>query len=594
MHSKSKWDFIEKLGSPIIWTISTSSFILLIVVLIFSLDNLNKGKKFINNILMEKGMAIIKAFESGTRAGLLQMGWEQFHIQKMISAIGKEKGILYIFICDEKGKALAHMDPNLIGEQVISRSELIKISPQLEGKFRIIEKNNKKVFEIYKIFRPIRRPRPFSRNFKQRPLCIPYGMGPRHIKPQDMWCNPETLPRKKVYIFIGLDLTHYEAARKSHIRNTILFSISLLITGIGGVFLSSLLFLYKKTKGQLSYTSALTDTIVSNLPAGLMVLDSNRKIIYINREFKKLIGTQVKNSGKKLVDEFSKELALVLDRFETDNSMKEIEINLTSFEQRNIPVAVSCNKIFNEQGQCVGSILIIRDLREIKKLQEEIQRKEKLASLGRLAAGMAHEIRNPLSSIKGMAIYFLQRFSEKSEEGKIGNILVEEVDRLNRVISELLEFAKPVKLQLEKTRLKDVIEHSTRLILEDAKEKHIKIEYKIDPEDLTITLDKDKFIQCILNILINSLEAMDEGGTLKIFANIVDGKKVLIEINDTGHGIDEKDLKRIFDPYYTTKKTGTGLGLAIVHRIIESHNGRIEVKSTKGKGTTFFISLPYK
>lgn len=593
MTSKTKRDFFERLGPSVIWTLIISSIILIVVVIVFFIDNLNREKGFVREILTEKGMAIIKAFESGTRAGLLQMGWESFHIQKMIRAIGEESGIIYIFICDENGIALAHSDPNLIGKQIISKEQLIKIDPKKEPKSRTTYFNNKRVFEVYKIFKPIKPPRPIVGNLDHEHTKMWHGMGQRRMMMQgDMWCSPDTFPFKQVFIFVGLDIAPFEVTKRAQIKNTILLSISLLLTGIGGIFLSTLLFLYKKTKGELSYTSALTDTIVSNLPAGLMVLDPNKKIIYTNKELTTLLGKNKNMVGKSLLDEFPDEFVKAIDEIEKGESVKEIELSIGTNTNNPIITSLSSNKIFNEQGEVIGSIVIIRDLSEIKKLQQEVQRKEKLASIGRLAAGMAHEIRNPLSSIKGMATYYIQKFSEQSEEGKIGKILVEEVNRLNRVITELLEFAKPVSLQFENTKLKEVIEHSIRLISEDAKEKNIKIEIKIDPEDLSIKVDKDKFVQCILNIFINSLEAMDVDGELKILAKKIDKKEILIEISDTGHGIDEKDLQRIFDPYYTTKTTGTGLGLAIVHRIIESHNGRIEVKSTKGKGTTFYIYLP--
>ncbi len=143
-----------------------------------------------------------------------------------------------------------------------------------------------------------------------------------------------------------------------------------------------------------------------------------------------------------------------------------------------VPVSVTATRIINEQGEFIGYVLLIRDLREVRKLQEEIRRKEKLAAIGSLAAGVAHEIRNPLSSIKGIATYFIGKFSKQSSEREMAQVMVEEVERLNWVINELLEFARPPKLNLKDTNINEVISHSLKLIEHDAKHKKIDISFK--------------------------------------------------------------------------------------------------------------------
>jgi two-component system sensor histidine kinase HydH len=236
--------------------------------------------------------------------------------------------------------------------------------------------------------------------------------------------------------------------------------------------------------------------------------------------------------------------------------------------------------------------LILRDLGEVRRLQEEIHRKEKLAAIGSLAAGVAHEIRNPLSSIKGLAAYFGNKFEEGSEDKQAAEVMSQEVDRLNRVISELLDFARPSELNLKPADINEVIEHSLRLVQQDSKTRNIEVRWSGSKEIPSVLLDPDRFSQSLLNLYLNAIQAMEQGGVLSVKSSLGPYNDIEVEVADTGTGIDPDDLDEIFDPYYTTKPSGTGLGLAIVYKIIEAHGGQIKVRSTPGKGTAFTISVP--
>jgi two-component system sensor histidine kinase HydH len=231
-------------------------------------------------------------------------------------------------------------------------------------------------------------------------------------------------------------------------------------------------------------------------------------------------------------------------------------------------------------------------LGEVRRLQKEIQRKEKLAAIGGLAAGVAHEIRNPLSSIKGIASYFRDKFENYSGDKEMAGVMIQEVDRLNRVITELLEFARPTDLNLKTTDIHNLIKHSVKLIEKEASAKGISIELDLYKQPLTAKIDSDRFLQCLLNLYINSLQAMEKGGQLRIEDSLKGKDKIIIKIKDTGSGIHTENLKKIFDPYYTTKAKGTGLGLAIAHKIIEAHDGRIKVNSAAGQGTIVTVCVP--
>jgi two-component system sensor histidine kinase HydH len=256
-----------------------------------------------------------------------------------------------------------------------------------------------------------------------------------------------------------------------------------------------------------------------------------------------------------------------------------------------VPISLSATRIVNEEGQFVGNVLILRDLGELRRLQAEIRRQEKLAALGGLAAGVAHEIRNPLSSIKGLATYFAGKFSDGSQERKLALVMTQETDRLNRVISELLEFARPTDIKPRPTNVNELLRHSMQLIAQDAAANQITLHQHFQNGLCPAHVDPDRLSQCLLNLYLNALQAMQAGGSLTVASETIDDEHVRIQVVDTGSGISAEDVDRIFDPYFTTKAKGTGLGLAIVHKIIEAHGGHIQVESTPGKGTRFGLTL---
>ncbi len=248
---------------------------------------------------------------------------------------------------------------------------------------------------------------------------------------------------------------------------------------------------------------------------------------------------------------------------------------------------------------------------QVRDLEEEMLRKDKLAAIGNLAAGVAHEIRNPLSSIKGYATYLGQRFAEGSEDRQAATIMVREVDRLNRVITDLIGLSRPTDVHAVPMDILPVLEHSLNLLRQDAEKKQVTFSLRRPKRTLAqVLIDTDRFGQALLNICLNALDAMPNGGILSINPTVFNQKFLAVDISDTGYGIEESHLAHIFDPYFTTKGHGTGLGLATVHKIIEAHGGEIFVTSqhnsndkdvlnenVKGQdekfGTTFRILLPF-
>jgi two-component system sensor histidine kinase HydH len=242
----------------------------------------------------------------------------------------------------------------------------------------------------------------------------------------------------------------------------------------------------------------------------------------------------------------------------------------------------------------LGYVVLCKDLSEVHSLRKEVARSQRLASVGRLAAGVSHEIRNPLSSIKGFATYFKERYSDVPENQQISNLMIQEVDRLNRVVGQLHEFARPITVSKKSIRINPFLKDSIKLIERQASEANISIRTDFDSEIDEILVDPDRINQVLLNLYLNAIESMNNGGSLTV-SLVKNSKKNGIDINvsDTGTGITEDDLSHIFDPYFTTKASGTGLGLAIVHNIMEAHGGEITIESRLGQGTTVTIFFSY-
>jgi len=262
-------------------------------------------------------------------------------------------------------------------------------------------------------------------------------------------------------------------------------------------------------------------------------------------------------------------------------------------EGRTIPLEVIATTLREENSDFAGHVILFRDMTEVRRLKEEIARSRRLASLGNLAAGVAHEIRNPLSSIKGFATWFRERYRDNPEDRETADVMIREVDRMNRVITQLLEFAQPLAMNRVPTLLPAVIRHALKMVEGEARNKGIALETDLPAEigENPIPLDADRMTQVFLNLYLNALAAMEAGGILRVSLTRRDEQTVQIIIADTGSGIPKEDLPRVFDPYFTTRSSGTGLGLAIVHKIVEAHGGEVRLESEPGQGTTVTILL---
>jgi two-component system sensor histidine kinase HydH len=241
-----------------------------------------------------------------------------------------------------------------------------------------------------------------------------------------------------------------------------------------------------------------------------------------------------------------------------------------------------------------------RDLKNMNKkvneMSEELKksaiRAKNLESLAAMSAGLAHEIRNPLTSIKGYAQFIKSEIGSSSELKEDITVIIDEVDRLNKITERFLSFARPEKPDLSSNDINDIIIESVKAIKKEIDQNNINICMELNGVPKTM-LDKEQMEQVIINIIINSVQAMGKDGNISISTSFIkEFNMVQVSISDTGGGIKKEDQDKVFEPFYTTKDKGTGLGLAICSRIIENHDGYIDFKSREGEGTVFLIKLP--
>jgi signal transduction histidine kinase len=223
--------------------------------------------------------------------------------------------------------------------------------------------------------------------------------------------------------------------------------------------------------------------------------------------------------------------------------------------------------------------------------EEQLRRADRLSALGELSAGMAHEIRNPLGAIKGAVEILKDDYTTDEAKYEFIQILLKETDRLNHIVQEFLGFARPKQPEFQQADLNEVIESVLTLTTQEVRKTAVQVDKKLDPSIGKRSLDAGMLKQAFLNLILNAIQAMPGGGVLTVESRLL-GDALEVKIADTGIGISEENRKKLFSPFFTTKKNGTGLGLAITYRIIENHRGRIDVVSEPGRGTTFTVRIP--
>jgi len=348
-------------------------------------------------------------------------------------------------------------------------------------------------------------------------------------------------------------------------------------------------------------------SIIQNVNLGLIALDRLGEITFANKTAALLLRCDREwLLGKKLQNFFSKREdadAFMQQAFEPDAKIDDWETTFARSDGKHIRVDVNASPLHDHNNRFEGVILSFRDLTEIHQLREQVTRMERLALLGELSAGIAHEIRNPLAGIKAASQVLEGQFDANDPRRALLERVIREVDRSNKLLNEFFRFARPSRPNLEQHSVEAIVS-GVRLLLQPTLKKN-DIRWQEDiTAGLQVRADGNQLEQILLNLLLNAIEAMPEGGELSVLAKrsrlperkgrgkAKEAPKVVIEVNDTGVGIAAEHLEKIFNPFFTTRPEGTGLGLSICNRLIEEHEGTLEVQSREGEGSRFTIMLP--
>lgn len=352
---------------------------------------------------------------------------------------------------------------------------------------------------------------------------------------------------------------------------------------------------YKIVSEEFSKIQTFTGEILTNMNQAVITISSDDKIEIFNKKAEEFFcADSWKLIGKNYSD-FLYEFKEIFDIIEKKKDVNNFEISLNIEGKESRILSVNSSAIKDSENRISAFTLVIDDVTEIKNSEKQKHQNEKLIAMGELASGVAHEVRNPLNSINMIAQRLEKEYSAQinSDDFNIlSSVLKNESSRVNNIIEQFLKFARPPKLNLNVISVKDFLEDVRRITDINVKEKGLTLNIKIQNEK-NLEMDTEQMKQVFINLIKNSVDATPAGGSINITFKTKNGKNIF-EIEDTGTGIPEENINKIFNLYFTTKSTGTGLGLSIVQQIISQHNGNICAESRKGKGTKFIIEIQNK
>lgn len=340
---------------------------------------------------------------------------------------------------------------------------------------------------------------------------------------------------------------------------------------------------------------ALNRKIVEEINSGLVTIDQHGLIASFNKAAEDITGYTLMDAYRKKIDDIFPGLMDRVYRYKAAPSYNKgegrWEMPYIGKGGNRLYLAFSISPRRGREGEDIGSIVIFQDLTAYREMEEAVRRAEKLSAVGQLAAGIAHEIRNPLASMSGSIQMLRDELVLDQENKRLMDIILRETERLNRLITGFLDYARPYKPEKEEVDFSNVLTETLDIFEKGlSQDQRITIQRDIMPQ-LKVYGERERLKEVLWNLFNNAAQSMPGEGTVNISLK-KEGDLAVAEIRDTGEGIEEKDLERVFEPFFTTKSYGSGLGLATVYRIIEGHGGEIRVESEKGKGTVFSVRLP--
>ncbi len=591
------------------WMLAIACTLLLSSLAFFTVSNYQREKELMQEALVQKGLTLMRFINSSARESMRDnlrsaetlIPWEDQLRVAMEQAV-EQPGVESVHLIDQEGAIVSAaglnansgtMDP---GTLALTRS--LKTESPNPFVFRIIKNNqgstSSQTFQIAAWHMPPN-VSGYGRDFFERSagkgqMMRRFSNNPQYAAMQE---EMRRLLDKQLIYVVQLDFHHFNSLLRRQFLQIIILSIVTLLVAVAGALSYLTLRGLKGSQQSLGQMRAFNDILVSSLPVGLIATDSQGVIRVYNDAAGKILDIDSgrirgKNPEVSLPPGLAK-MFFANNRAEKTQRQKEIHLHLDPKKPMTLQLASMV--VLEDDGRFAGEVLLIRDLTAVKMLEKELQRSERLAALGKMAAGVAHELRNPLSSIKGLAVLLKSQLSASGGGVETADVLVKEVERLNRSIGELLEYARPAQLNREFTAIDEIIKKTVSLVKVDAESYQISLVLRLATELPMVHVDRDKLNQVVLNLFLNAIQAMPNGGILTVRTEL-DGGNIVVSVRDSGEGIAPENLHRVFDPYFTTKSNGTGLGLALSAKIVEEHGGVMKIFSTLGEYTEIRIILP--
>jgi len=338
-----------------------------------------------------------------------------------------------------------------------------------------------------------------------------------------------------------------------------------------------------------------TEIIMESMVDGIITIDNDGKVTAINNAARGIMGLNQEVIGLNYVSLFPGHpefRSALLETLHTGKNFIGYEEEFARSDGTIVPISVSTSMLSNNQDT-LGAVLVFKDLLEHRAFEDRVRRVDRLAAVGELAAGVAHEIRNPLAAISGSVQILVDELPKDHSSRVFGDVVLKEVDRLNVVIEDLLYFAKPSTNHVSCVHPNELVADTLSLLSPSLKKDLVVLEKCFDPAIGLIAVDAELIKQVLVNLLLNAVQALPPKGGKITVTTLTVKEGVEIIVRDSGTGMNPESIPRIFDPFFTTKDTGTGLGLAVSNKIIEIHHGYIRVESTVGIGSAFTICLPH-
>ena len=541
----------------------------LAVLLTFStLENINRAQGLMERFLLQKGETIIRAVEAALRTSLIHhMDSDGDPLSTLLAESGRENDIVFIIIADREGHVIAqtHNAPDVDvvrngHAEALSTGESVTAIDKQTGIFTISKR--------------------LSWQAQLSATPMPEAHSRRMSKHRGTFDGST--------ISIGLFTDGYVTAQKQDIQHAIFMGAILFLVGSAGLYLLFLYHSVRVTKSTLANMKLYTDNVIESIPVGIVTLDSMDRVVSCNKKTEEILGRPFGElQGETIDDAFP---GCHIKSTDIRNSILDYSTECSTSDGRNVAVKIGGSSLLDSEGNTIGTVLVIRDMSLIRDMELQLERSRRMAALGKMAAGIAHEIRNPLGTLRGFAHYFGNKDGATQESKGYAALMVSEVDRLNRNVSALLQFARPRDLQFVSVNLDALIAKTVALMESDFANHALNFHWQCNT-DVTVEADPDLLLQVLMNLLKNSISATASGGEISITGS-EDEHHVRIIVSDTGDGMTEQECEKMFDPFFTTRKSGTGLGLAVSHQIIEQHQGVIEVETVKGQGTTMTVVLP--